>query len=245
MQKSLRPIAAIMLFFLLAFITTGCSGYNGHGNNPYTIQNGVKSSCNPDIFGNSCGNDYYEVTNGQTYHCTYWTGCDESNPVTPPVVTAQCVPNYAYDHLIDKGQSWEVVNQQQDQNNASSPVQAVFTSTTSKTVTVSDKLDVIGTLNITSPTPIGVITANVKAEINHEVTQVVNATIDNSTSVTIPPRETAYGNYGVRVQITSGHLYDTAKCEGNKSDWGTDITYVPIAAGWCVWTSTQPTCPSI
>jgi hypothetical protein len=78
-----------------------------------------------------------------------------------------------------------------------------------------------------------------------EVTQTVNATIRNAFDFSIPLGETAYANYGVKVQITSGHLYNKAACSGETSDYGTDVTYVPIAAGWCVWLSSQPTCPSI
>src|SRR5690242_8754101 len=45
--------------------------------------------------------------------------------ITPP--PSSCTPNYAYDHLIDQGQSWVVVSHQQDQNNSSSPAQVTFT----------------------------------------------------------------------------------------------------------------------
>jgi len=75
--------------------------------------------------------------------------------------------------------------------------------------------------------------------------QSVTVAIGNSYNVTIPAGKTAYGNYGVKVQVTSGDFSDTARCEGQKSNWGTDVTYVPIASGWCVWLSNQPACSSL
>jgi len=91
---------------------------------------------------NGCGTDFYEEINGKIYHCSAFN-CDENDPVNPFVTTTAsntCVPNYVYDNLVNEGQSWIVVSQQQDQNNSTSPAQVTFTSTTSKTVTVTDEL---------------------------------------------------------------------------------------------------------
>ncbi len=160
-----------------------------------------------------------------------------------------CHPSYVYDNLVNEGQSWEVVEQQQDQNKSPSSLRVTFTSKTSKTVTVSDKEDLTITVDGSANASVGpidaTITARVKLQINHDVFQSVTTTIDNSVTYTIPAGETAYANYGVKIQITSGHLYDQAGCEGKKSDRGTDVTYVPIAPGWCVWTSDEPSCSSI
>lgn len=178
-----------------------------------------------------------------TPSCFLWVfGCTTPTPVP-------CQPHYVYDDLIAIGTSWIVVNQQQTQNNTTSPIQGTFMSTTSKTITVTDKLGM--TTTSTSSTEISAeeiqhtITNSVAVEINHSVSYSVTATIGNSTDVTIPAGKTAYGNYGVRVQITDGRLYDQAGCEGENSYFGPDITYTPIATGWCVWISSQSPCPSV
>jgi len=244
----MKRCVLIVTFLFLALTIVGC----GSAYTYFTIHNGRKTPCSDptsNIPSNipGCSGPYYAVSenNGVTYYCQS-KECFTPVPITPP---PQCTSKYVYDNLVNEGQSWEVVSQQQDQNNATTPAQVTFTSTTSKTVTVTDKLDVIANLNANvagdAGILIGVITLNVKAEIDHEVTQAVNATIGNTYTVSIPPGETAYANYGVRVQITSGHLYDKAGCEGKKPDWGTDVTYTPIATGWCVWLSDQPPCPSI
>jgi hypothetical protein len=248
MQKHYRLLTMTAILLLVALITTGCDTY-------YNIQGGKLTKCGDFGSGDhNCGGPHYQSSDGQTfYYCSSWwtMGCSLATPPVnqPTTSSAGCKPEYAYDNLINEGQSWEVVSQQQDQNNSSSPAQVTFTSTTSKTVIVTDKLDIITNVNVTAAGDagilVGVITANVKAEIDHEVTQIVNATIGNSYNFSVPPGETAYANYGVKVQITGGHLYDKARCEGQKSDWRNDVTYVPIASGWCVWTSNQPACPSL
>ncbi len=250
MRKQYRLIIMITILLFVSLTTTGCDTY-------YNIQAGKLTKCGDVWSGDwGCGGAHYQSSDGQTFfYCssTFVVGC---SPATPPVnhpatPSVGCVPKYAYDNLINQGQSWEVVSQQQDQNNSPSPAQVTFTSTTSKTVTVTDKLDVIANLNVNvagdAGILIGIITANVKAEIDHEVTRTVNATIGNSYNFSVPSGKTAYANYGVKVQITSGHLYDKAACSRGKSDWGNDVTYVPIASGWCVWTSDQPAsiCPSL
>jgi len=160
-----------------------------------------------------------------------------------------CQPHYIYDNLINIGTSWIVVNQQQDQNNTTSPIQVTFTSTTSRTITVTDKLGLTQTSTsseeVSGEAIQDTITNSVAVAINHSVSRSVTATIGNGTVITIPAGKTAYGNYGVRVQVTDGRLYDQADCEGENSYFGPDITYVPVATGWCVWISGQPSCPSV
>jgi hypothetical protein len=257
MKRMVKCYGLIATLLFLAFMTTACDTVTD-----YNIIQGHKTDCqvggwfaNPFSTAPACTYPYYESATHDDGTTSYMkcgvlrVSCQAIVPTTVTTPTMQCKPEYAYASLTDEGQSWVVVSQQQDQNNSTSSAQVTFTSTTSKTVTVTDKLDVIANLNVTAAGDagilVGVITVNVKAEIDHEVTQTVNATIGNSYGFSVPPRETAYANYGVRVQITSGHLYDKSRCEGQKSDWGTDITYVPIASGWCVWLSNQPACPSL
>jgi hypothetical protein len=246
MRKHYRLIILVIASLFLSLIIVGCGApavYHDTKYSYYTIHNGIKTPCNGGF--SNCGNDFYEVgsPSGSIYHCTPMCNIFAPTYVSPTT----CIPNYAYDNLVNDGLSWVVTSRQQDTNNTVSPAQVTFTSTTSKTVTVTDKLDVIAKLGGDADILIADITLNVKAEIDYEVTQTVDATIGNAYTVSILPGETAYGNYGVRVQITSGHLYDKAKCEGSKSDSGMDITYVPIDTGWCVWTSNQSPslCPSL
>lgn len=231
----LRRCGLLVVLTLLVLMAAGCDPV--YSSFHYTYENGKKIPCNWNAL--QCGNSSYEDYGGKTYHCTALQ-CDEAYPVTLPQPSS-CSPNYVYDTLNDKGQSWKVVDHEVNQNNASTPVQVTFTSETATTVTVTDELGV----TLSAKGSVGVIEAGVEAHINHSVSISVAVTVGNGDTFTIPPGETAYANYGVKVQVTSGHFYDKAKCEGNKSDWGTDITYVPIAAGWCVWTSDQSPCPSI
>ncbi len=229
------------LIVLLLFVAlTGCALYTDTGYGYYTVHNSTGISCAGQ---GHCGLDFYEVgtPSGTTYHCTPL--CNVVAPVNPPIT---CISKYTYDNLINKGQSWVVVSPQQDTNNSPSDLQVTFTATTSKTVTVTDGQRVIGSLTGSASIPlIATVTASVKAEINRSVSQSITVAIGNSPDLVIPPGKTGYANYGVRVQITSGHLYDKGKCEGKKSDAGIDITYVPIAAGWCVWIDGQPPCSSL
>ena len=204
-------------------------------------------------YNNSSG-AYEETYNDQTYNCWDTLGCDEDHPlaITPLAVASPtvaspatvCAPNWVYDKLVDKGQSWEVASRQEDTNNSSSPLSVTFTATTTKTVTVTDEEQFTANASI-SVDIIATITAGVKAQINHSVSQSVTVSVGNSPVLSIPPEKTGYANYGVSVQITSGHLYDKAQCEGNQSDAGTDITYVPIAVGRCLWVEGQTPCPSL
>jgi hypothetical protein len=229
----LKRAGLIVVFVVLALLMAGCGSATY-----YTFHNGTKNQCGsagtPD-----CGNDYYAVdnTNGMTYHCT-GTPCFLTDPVTPPW---NCSSKYAYENLADKGTSWKVITQQQDQNNSSVPAQVTFTSNTETTVKVS--LDVH--LSASADALLDVVYVSVKADINVSVTKSVSVTVGNSYNFTVPAGATAYGNYGVKVQITSGHLYDKATCEGKNSDLGNVVTYVPIAPGWCVWTTDETPCPSI
>lgn len=167
-----------------------------------------------------------------------------NNPTPAP-----CKPQYVYDDLIDMGKSWIVVNQQQDQNNSTSPTPATFMSITSKTIKVTDQQGMTETsgssLGVNSEDIQSTITHSVQYQINISVSLSVTTTIGNSTTVTVPAGKTVYGNYGVKVQITDGRLYDQAGCEGENSYFGPDITYTPIAVGWCVWISGATPCPSV
>ncbi|HLZ56622.1 MAG TPA: hypothetical protein VKR06_06715 [Ktedonosporobacter sp.] len=252
-------LAVILLFLVLTI--TGCSAYDGENNNPYMVVDGTATPCKlPATTPNSdssqypgrCSYNYYEVKDGKTYACSGWGGCDEDNPVTPPAVTvaspsAGCKPHWTYDQLVDKGVAWKILSSPQESvNNTTSPEQANFSVTIARTVTVTDEKQFTASLGASAKLAIVTITASVKQQVNHSVSQSLTVTVSNSVTLSVPPKETAYGNYGVSAQITSGHLYDTAKCEGSQSDVGTDVTYVPIAVGWCTWFSNQPDpCPSI
>jgi len=254
MKKRYRLISFMIVSLFLVLTITGCNASDGYTTttpfHPYTVVNGKKAPCDNDAIGYTCGSRYYWDDNGKTYACDtwgVWNGCDPSHPVTPPITQPVCVPNYAYDNLADQGQAWEVISRQENANPSTSPAQEAFIAKTSKTVTVSDELDLTASASANADIAIASITASVKAKINFKVTQTVDTTIGNADTVSVPAGETAYANYGVKVQITNGHLYDKAGCSGGKTDYGTDITYVPIDSGWCIWFSNQPAtlCPSV
>jgi hypothetical protein len=239
-------IVGLLVFLALIFVSCG-AGTTPSVTSYYTIKNGVRATCTLD----TCTSPAYAVgDDGVTYYCR------DKNPdnciAVTPTPERPCKPAFAYDTLIDGGKSWKVIPpQQQGQNNSTSPAQVTFTSKTSATITVTDSLSLTTTTTGSLSGSLGVIkatiTESVKTTIDTSVSSSVTASIGNDFSFTVPAGDIAYANYGVRVQITSGHLYDKAGCEGpgKKSDWGTDITYVPIGIGWCVWTSKQPPCPSV
>lgn len=225
---------------------TPCTSYNSLCYYYYNHA-GTPIACTVDgVSGNDCSTTsgpYYEydTLNGKTIECSAdpnWI-CPTSKLVTP---VAQCPPpNFVYDTLVNKGQAWKVVEQDQDQNGTSGLVQATFTSTKSDTITASASVSVPGHADAV----IGVILASVEAHINTSVRASVTTVVDNNYNLTVPAGKTAYGIYGVRVQVTSGHLYDTKSCGGSKADYGTVISYIPIAIGWCVWLSGQQPCPTV
>jgi len=258
-DETVKKLGLLVALLFLASIVTGC-GY-------YTVQNGTQINCTP---GADCGNSYYlDNGYGNTYHCDS-SGCDTSNPITPPAASpaacscsappasiqqntpTQCVPNWIYDQLTDKGIVEEVITKQENVNSIASPAQETFVATTSKTVTVSDELNFVSSASFHAGADIDIgvdigasITASVKLNINHAVVKSVTTIVGDSVTVTIPAKKTGYAIYGVRMQTTSGHLYDKGGCEGNKSDAGTDTTYTPITAGWCTWDSdTSDPCPT-
>jgi hypothetical protein len=83
---------------------------------------------------------------------------------------------------------------------------------------------------------LGVVFASVHAEFNASVAKTVSTVVGNNYNVTIPPGKTAYGIYGVQVQVTTGNLDQSDVC-GTTANYNSIRTYVPIAPGWCVWLS--------
>jgi hypothetical protein len=245
---TMKRLSLLLVFLFVVLTITGCGTING--SDFYMVKDGKKISCDiwtsPSVGG--CGNVYYEIYNGQTYACGFSTGCNEDQPAVDDVgasSSTQCTPHWTYDHLTDKGESWIVVSPLEDTNNSPSLLPVTFAATTTKTVTVTDSAGVITSLTASADALIATITASVRVQINHTVSQSVKVAIGNSPVLSIPPGKTGYANYGVKVQMTSGHLYDNAKCESGKGDWGMDTTYIPIATGWCLWIDGETPCPSI
>ncbi|HEX8731712.1 MAG TPA: hypothetical protein VF725_06585, partial [Ktedonobacterales bacterium] len=72
------------------------------------------------------------------------------------------------------------------------------------------------------------------------------ASFGNDTDVIVPAGQTANGIYGVKVQVTDGHLYDKKPCANRAKDYGNVTTYIPVASGWCIWFSGEnDTCPTV
>ena len=205
----------------------------------YIISNGKAIPCK--VSGtNLCQNTkgtYYDYSGyyDQTYLCEDHWACWNSKPVTVPRL---CSPKYGYDNLVDDGQAWQVVNQQADQNSSRRPITIRFTSTSATIISTSIGAGItVGASGI-----LGIVFASVQAHINASVTRTVSTKVGNAVTVTIPARVTAYGVYGVRVQVARGHLYQKNSCGAAKPDYGDVRTYVPIASGWCIWLSGQTPC---
>jgi hypothetical protein len=221
-----------------------CSYFHGDGCY-YYVSNGTAIPCDvvDDPFTlNYCHNtsgDYYEYYEGTTILCTD-AECDNSTSnvaVSPPQL---CKPagKSVYANLANGGQAWEVVNQQEDQNTTRQPITTRFISTSASTVTTSVSADL--TVNVDAL--LGTIFVSVHAELNASVTKTASTVVGNEVTVTAPAGATAYGIYGVRVQISSGHLYQTNSCGAETTNYGSVKAYVPIASGWCVWLSGQTPC---
>ncbi len=135
-----------------------------------------------------------------------------------------CQPQYVYDHIADQGRMLVVTDSEQAGNNSGRDATFTLTAERSTTVMVSADTGVEADL--------GAIVQGVRAHLNVSVSTSVTASIGNTTTITIPPGETGYGDYGVFVQLASGHLYGP-NCG---QDYGAHVTSrIPIRAGWCVW----------
>jgi hypothetical protein len=208
----------------------------------YFIDDGKAVPCQmsrTNLCDNTAG-DYYDYSSyfGHTYLCEDHIACMESKMVSVPKL---CSPKYAYDHLTSGGQAWRVVNEQEDQNSSQESISTSFSSTSATTVSTSLSAQI--TANVDAL--LGIVFASVHAEINGSVAKTVSTVVGNQVAVTIPAGRTAYGIYGVKMQVTSGDLYQANSCGGGKPDYGEVQTYVPIASGWCVWLSGGTPCPVI
>ncbi len=243
----------VLVALILALVTVGCTspsttpnGYpctDKEGNCYYFISNGTAKACHVGIL-NFCENTtgpYYDhlSLNGKTYLCKTHDGCLGPGEHAIGVGTPQiCSPKFAYNGLANDGQAWEVVKQQADQNATQRPVTIRFTSTSATTVTASLSVNVSAHVAAI----LGVVFASVHAQVNASVTRIASTVVGNSVTVNVPAGATANGIYGVRVQVTRGHLYQANSCGPAKPDYGNVQTYVPITPGWCVWLSGQPPC---
>lgn len=97
------------------------------------------------------------------------------------------------------------------------------------------------TIAVTTKTQVGVeisvgaganVVLKASQEIDAQASTSVTASISNKITITVPPLSTGHGNYGVSMQVTSGHLY-TNRCGGK--DYGEVISYAPLFSGWCTW----------
>lgn len=205
----------------------------------YFINDGKAIACKPsrtNLCQNTAGN-YYDYSSyfGKTFLCEDHIACFESKVVTVPKL---CSPRFMYDNLANGGQAWQVVNQQADQNSSERPITIRFISNSASTISSS----VSARVTVNADALLGVVFASVQAQINASVTRTVSTVVGNEVAVTIPPGMTAYGIYGVKVQVSNGHLYQSNSCGAAKPNYGEVQTYVPIASGWCIWLSGQTPC---
>jgi len=135
-----------------------------------------------------------------------------------------CQPQYVYDHVTDQGQRLVVTDHRQNGNNTGQDATTTLTAEKSATVTVSADAGVDADL--------GAIVEGVKVQLQVTVSKSVTASIGDSTTITIPDGKTGYGDYGVFVELASGHLY-SPNCG---VEYGSHVlSRTPIAEGWCVW----------
>lgn len=223
----------------------------------YFISNGTAVAC--DVIDNSvqldyCDNantEFYDYSSGGTVLCadrecetTTAMNTPSLSATAPPLaaaIPAHCSAKFAYDHLSDGGQAWEVVNKLEDQNTTEANITTTFTS--SSAITVSTSVSASAGINISASASVlfATIFASVHAQINASVAKSATTVVGNEVRVSIPPGKTVYGIYGVSVQVADGHLYQSNKCNG-QANYGAVQSYVPIAPGWCVWISGQTSC---
>jgi hypothetical protein len=245
-----KKMALILGLLVLALVASGCSTSSSTATGIpcttralgcyYYISNGNDVPCRIGIV-NYCKNttgDFYEYValGKQTRLCeSHVYGCIDSKGTPAPVL---CSPKFTYNDPVNYGQAWQVVNRQTDQNTTPGPITVSFTSTSATTVSTSASID----LSADAYALLGAIFVSVHAQINASVAKTASTVVGNAVRVSIPAGMTANGIYGVRVQVTKGHLYQSNTCGSAKPDYGNVEAYVPIASGWCVWLSGQTPC---
>lgn len=209
----------------------------------YFMSNGTSFPCHIDVtvikkqYCTNTSGEFYFYYDGKTYACAT-QNCANGDTASAP---ESCSPKYTYNDLVNEGQAWRVINQQADQNTTSGPVTIDLSSTTATTVSESASVE----LSVNADALLDIIFVSVHAQINASVSKTASTVVGNAVRVTIPAGMTANGIYGVRVQVTKGHLYQSNTCGSAKPDYGNVMTYVPLSTGWCVWLSDHTPCQAI
>lgn len=205
----------------------------------YFMSNGASVPCNVNLTENYlCTNSdgaFYDYNGITTYRCENQI-CTTHAPISGG--NGNCSPGFMYSNLVNNGRSWEAINQLEDQNTTRATISTRFISTSATTVSTTASIDITANINAL----LGVIFASVHAQINASVAKTASTVVGNEVTIAIPAGETAYGVYGVNVQVTTGHLYQSNTCGSAGPNYGNVKTYVPIASGWCVWLSGQTPC---
>lgn len=159
------------------------------------------------------------------------SGASTSVPALPP----NCQTHFKYDHITDKGVFQKVLYREAASNQGDAGITAQFSAQKggSVSITVGTKISI----KVTPPMLAAVLEGT--AEINSQVVNTSTASVGNTVTLTLPPHEYGYGNYGINVQVTSGHLY---AIDCSKQDVRNATFNVPFSQGvWCIWTSSTPT----
>jgi len=245
-----KRAALVIVVLALALFASGCSkSYTTPAGYPcaldqsdcyYFISHGTAVACQVTAFDecHNTKNDYYDYyfVSGKTYLCDNHADCFLGHKAV--AVPKLCSPKFTYDKLANEQQAWQVVNQQEDQNTTRQPITIRFTSTSATTISTRASVNV--TANAAAV--LGVVFVSVRAHINASVIRTASTVVGNEVTVTVPAGVTAYGIYGVKVQVTRGHLYQSNSCGTARPNYGDVQTYVPVAPGWCVWLSGQTPC---
>jgi hypothetical protein len=257
MHSMIKKTVLVLAVLLLVLVFSGCSSttsstptgvlcthvtgnLNGDGCY-YFMKDGTSVPCdvNYSLTGSYCQNavgPFYDYDGITTYRClnSHCTSHTPGSGIT-------CSSKFLYNNLVNNGEAWEAVNQLQDQNTTQAPISTKFISTSATTVqtsfSASASINVGGSLDVLFAT----IYANVHAQVNASVSKTASTVVGNEVTINIPAGGTANGVYGVKVQVTTGNLYQNNSCNG-QTDYGDVQTYVPIASGWCVWLSGETPC---
>lgn len=254
-----RLYGMMILSVCLVLVMAGCNTTTTTTlNSTYNVHNGKLTKCTLSSHpGNGNGDGvctwpFYASSNSSDpttdlYECSSYNGtCTPVTSNTFLTPTSQCIPHWVYDQLANKGVAWQILYQQVYTNGGTTTTDWTVTFSQSLTVTVTDEKQATSSLDAKDiDLIITTIALSVKQQVNHSVASAVQVTVTNSPRILVAPGTTAHAIYGVEVQKTSGHLYDSNKCESNW-DFGMDLTYTPIASGWCSWIGDKSgACPSI
>ena len=139
-----------------------------------------------------------------------------------------CTAGWQFDSLANAGSNFRAVTPVYGQKN-----------TLNHNITVTLTATTTGTVTFTSGDTTGVGLnfefVQVKRDVNSSVSYSISTTVGHAVSTTLTPGQAFYGQYGIKRQIATGHLY---YLNGNctvGADHGRVATYSPWYSTWNLW----------